>query len=294
MEFSQLMLVNDGLTVEEQRFVVLHKEILFCGNTASEYAIKMASDLKEMRDSKAYKVAGFETFGSYTETALGIKERQAYNYITVLEKLPSSFLHSNAKIGISKLLLLSNLSEPDRQEIIETVSVEDVSVKELKERIAEQEDKIKQLSLDLSEKDKSIDQLKTSAKSSNDQFEVLKSSFDSKVKAQIAKVKAEKDALSAKINTLEDENEKLKSAPKTNDDEIAKLKKELAEKDLELARKEKEIVISSDHTLLEFKIEFNNFQTIVDKMLALLVDMNSDTKSNCIKAIKTVTGVFYE
>lgn len=294
MEFNQLMITENGLSVEEQRFKLLHNEILFCGNTASEYAIKMANDLKEMRDSKSYKVAGFETFGDYTEKALGLKERQAYNYIQVIEKLPSNFLHSNAKIGITKLLMLSSVSEEKREEIVETVDVESVTVKELKEKIAEQEDKIKQLSLDLTEKATSIANVTKLANEKTTEFVALKSSIDSKVSQAVAKEKAKNDSLNLKINELEAKIDELKEKPALDTTEIERLKKELEEKESELRRKEKEIVISSDSTLLEFKIEFNNFQSQVDKILSILNTMNFEIRANCYKAIKKVLEVFYE
>ena len=45
------------------------------------------------------------------EKAVNIKQRQAYKYIEVYEKFTEDFLKENSKLGITKLLLLSNLTE---------------------------------------------------------------------------------------------------------------------------------------------------------------------------------------
>lgn len=101
---------------------------------------------KEMRDSKLYKELGYSDFGDYCELETGFKRSQVYNYISIVEKLPQDFVQSIGQIGMTKMLLLTNLDEEERFEIVENTDLESASVREL-------ERKIKQLQAD---KDKAV------------------------------------------------------------------------------------------------------------------------------------------
>ena len=96
----------------------------------------MCTAIKEMRDSKLYKELGYSSFENYTEECLGMKRRQAYYYIQIVEKLPDNFVQSTAQIGVEKLRLLTALTDEQREEITQTVDLESTTVRELKEQIA--------------------------------------------------------------------------------------------------------------------------------------------------------------
>ena len=150
--YRQLMLTDSGeLTLEQKQFVDLHKRICYDSQKATEYIVDMAQGIREMKESKRYQTAGFTSFGEYTETALGIKERQAYNYIAVIEKLPEGFVKANAEIGVTKLALLTSVNEEEREEILEKIDITTAKTTEIntavKEAIAAREEAEKQLSL---------------------------------------------------------------------------------------------------------------------------------------------------
>ena len=96
----------------------------------------MCQSLKEMRDSKLYKELGYSNFEDYCETEVGIKRRNAYNYISIIEKISPENVQTFAQIGKSKLMLLATISQPEQAEIAEKVDLENTSVRELKEEIA--------------------------------------------------------------------------------------------------------------------------------------------------------------
>ena len=96
----------------------------------------MCTAIKEMRDSKLYKELGYSSFEDYTEECLGMKRRQAYYYIQIVEKLPDNFVQSTAQIGVEKLRLLTALTDDQREEITQTVDLESTTVRELREQIA--------------------------------------------------------------------------------------------------------------------------------------------------------------
>ena len=96
----------------------------------------MCTAIKEMRDSKLYKELGYSSFEDYTEECLGMKRRQAYYYIQIVEKLPDNFVQSTAQIGVEKLRLLTALTDDQREEITQTVDLESTTVRELREQIS--------------------------------------------------------------------------------------------------------------------------------------------------------------
>lgn len=155
--FDQLMLAdNSGLTVEQQQFKDLHERICYNARKSAEHWVEMASAIREMRDSKRYKAAGFEDFADYTVNALGIKERQAYNYISVIEKLPEEFIRAHATIGVTKLALLTSVDEEEREEILEKIDLDTAKTSEInaavKAAIEERDKATQQLALVLEEK----------------------------------------------------------------------------------------------------------------------------------------------
>lgn len=89
-----------------------------------------------MRDGKLYKELNYQNFEDYCETEIGLKRRQAYKFISVAENLSMDFVQSSAQIGITKLALLAQLDEPQREEIVQSVDLESTSVKELKAKIS--------------------------------------------------------------------------------------------------------------------------------------------------------------
>ena len=107
---------------------------------AQESLYEVCKGLKEMRDNKLYKELGYQNFEEYCEQEVGIKWRQAYNYISIVESFSQDSLQSIAKIGTTKLSLLAKLDEPQREEIQQNTDLNQVSVKELKNQIAQLKD----------------------------------------------------------------------------------------------------------------------------------------------------------
>ena len=86
--------------------VNLNRRIITAAQLAQQSLYDMCMGFKEMRDSKLYKELGYSDFGDYCESETGFKRSQAYNYISIAEKLPPDFVHSSGQIGVKKLYLL--------------------------------------------------------------------------------------------------------------------------------------------------------------------------------------------
>ena len=141
------------MLTEQQQAEALHKQITGYGEVIYQSLYGMCTAIKQMRDSKLYKALGYDTFETYTEEKLGMSRSQAYNYITIAEKLTEDFVQPVGQIGMRKLLMLTALTDDQREEIAESVDLSAVTVKQLQQEIYalkekaldERQDSLKQL-----------------------------------------------------------------------------------------------------------------------------------------------------
>ncbi|MDR1805525.1 MAG: hypothetical protein LBQ80_01970 [Clostridium sp.] len=116
----------------------LHYAIIEGGKRVAESLLEFAAHLKEMRDRALYVELGkgYGTFEQYLNAAVGLRPAQAYNYIQCLERLGENEFRQYSHLGITKMHLLSELTAPERYELMESCGAEEMSVKELKDTIA--------------------------------------------------------------------------------------------------------------------------------------------------------------
>lgn len=179
------------VTDEYIRALNLNRRIIVSAQLAQQNLYEMCAGFKEMRDSKLYKELGYTDFGEYCEQETGIKRRQVYNYITIVEKLPTDFVQSIAQIGMTKVLLLTNLSDEERAQITAETDLESATVKQL-------EQQVKQLR---AEKDKAV-----AEKSAAEADSALKSD-------EIAALERTKQTLDARITELGSRIKDLENRP---------------------------------------------------------------------------------
>lgn len=137
--------VTDIAPIEKKEYMsenakyafTVHAQIVQGAQMVEDGLYLMAVGFKKMRDEKLYKELGYKSFEEYCETETGIKRRQVYNYISIVEKLPAEFVQSTAQIGAEKLNLLAKLDPEERDNIAENTDLESTTVKELKAKIEE-------------------------------------------------------------------------------------------------------------------------------------------------------------
>ena len=114
------------ITVSEQhkQAIELHQKILVSANLAQQNIWDMCNGLKTMRDNKLYKELGYTNFEEYCENEVGMKRSNAYNYISIVEKINPENVQSIGQIGMTKLSLLATISEPEQAEIAEKLDIE--------------------------------------------------------------------------------------------------------------------------------------------------------------------------
>ena len=130
------------ITVSEQhkQAIELHQKIIVSANLAQQNIWDMCNGLKTMRDNKLYKELGYTNFEEYCENEVGMKRSNAYNYISIVEKINPENVQSIGQIGMTKLSLLATISEPEQAEIAEKLDLENTTVKQLKAEIEKLKD----------------------------------------------------------------------------------------------------------------------------------------------------------
>ncbi|MFV0351833.1 MAG: hypothetical protein ACK5L3_02945 [Oscillospiraceae bacterium] len=126
---------NTIVVDNKQKAVELHYKVMAAGAAAASALVDFCRQLKEMRDTQLYKELGHETFDEYAEAEVGIKSRQAYNYIATLERLGPKLIEENASAGITKLRILSEVPAVSREEFLEGTDIDGLTVEQLKEHV---------------------------------------------------------------------------------------------------------------------------------------------------------------
>lgn len=246
MEYMELMAAPTvGLRPEEAEFKQLHFDIISKGVMASDCIVDMCVSIKKMRDEELYLAAGFETFEDYTESALKLKRRQAYYYISIATNLSKEFVQSNARLGVSKLALIASMSERDRDDMVAEhgEELEELTVDEVAKIKAEYDERIKQMQMQFDE-DVAVARVESVKEMQDDFMELEKqkaqlrselalanskknTDIDAKSKMEITRLEEEKSLLEAELKLAKD------APPKIAEDVESKKKLEDLSKKLE-------------------------------------------------------------
>lgn len=202
------------ISSEVREAVACHQRILESGKLAASALVEMGKGLKLMRDKKLYKTLGYETFGDYVENNgdYSFKERQAYNYIKAVESFGEKFLTEHSELGITKLGLLSALSEQDAVEVIESSELSGMNADEVKALVREKQALGEQLSF-----------WKEEAKNAKDD------SADAEMQLKVLQEKIEQIEGEKRRAAVEAEKaaEQLRKAREKHKNELAKLNAEI-------------------------------------------------------------------
>ena len=219
---------NNEVIITKKAYEV-HARIMANGQVLQNTLLEICKDLKTMRDEKLYSNLGYSTFEDYAENACGIKQRQAYSYISTYEKLGEKLINDMENVGITKLALISEISSYERDEFINQTDIENSTVKELKAKVEEFKKQTEQLTLELEEyknapaseadstaADKTTElenQIKQLKQTAADKEKQLKQKYEQKVKNAVADE-------AKKAESLKSENEELKTKRKTVDEKL--------------------------------------------------------------------------
>lgn len=326
MNEMQLSLISDG-TPEQAQAMGLHYEIMAAAQAAANSLLDLGRKLKRMRDTGGYKRLGFENLAQYTEQAVGIRQRQAYNYITVVENVPARLVEENAAAGVTKLALLAKLGPADQQEVAGELA--DITVKELQSLIEEKNGLAEQLSMMQSEApvegraeevdmdalraemlekareevaDAHRQELKRALQEQGDKLAEERKAAELHAAAQAKKEaerKAREKAVLAKADAARKAEEDIAAARRDAAEEARRQQEEKDREALEQARKEAEeararaeatarqLDLAASEDSVRFALLFEQLQDAAQKMLDLIDAMNADGRTGEAERLHT-------
>lgn len=283
---EQMTFIGTAGTAEESAALALHYEIMAAAQTAAASLLDLARKIKRMRDTSGYKALGFDSLEAYTMATMGMKQRQAYNYIAIAEKLPARLIEQNAAAGVTKLALLAQLSGQEQQQIAAETNLTDTTVAELKAQIKELQAKnagyAEQLSL-LQDQQPVAD-----AQAEEVDMDALREEIRAEVKAEMDSLH-QADAKMAELNQKErdeavkaakDAHEKLEAAQQAAEDaakahaaELERIKQQAQEEAAAARRQAEETArrmdMAADESAVRFGLLFDQLQDAAGKVLDL-------------------------
>lgn len=283
---EQMTFIGTAGTAEESAALALHYEIIAAAQTAAASLLDLARKIKRMRDTSGYKALGFDSLEAYTMATMGMKQRQAYNYIAIAEKLPAQLIEQNAAAGVTKLALLAQLSGQEQQQIAAETNLTDTTVAELKAQIKELQAKnagyAEQLSL-LQDQ-----QPVAEAQAEEVDMDALREEIRAEVKAEMDSLH-QADAKMAELNQKErdeavkaakDAREKLEAAQQAAEDaakahaaELERIKQQAQEEAAAARRQAEETArrmdMAADESAVRFGLLFDQLQDAAGKVLDL-------------------------
>lgn len=283
---EQMTFIGTAGTAEESAALALHYEIMAAAQTAAASLLDLARKIKRMRDTSGYKTLGFDSLEAYTMATMGMKQRQAYNYIAIAEKLPAQLIEQNAAAGVTKLALLAQLSGQEQQQIAAETNLTDTTVAELKAQIKELQAKnagyAEQLSL-LQDQQPVAD-----AQAEEVDMDALREEIRAEVKAEMDSLH-QADAKMAELNQKErdeavkaakDAREKLEAAQQAAEDaakahaaELERIKQQAQEEAAAARRQAEETArrmdMAADESAVRFGLLFDQLQDAAGKVLDL-------------------------
>lgn len=283
---EQMAFIGTAGTAEESAALALHYEIMAAAQTAAASLLDLARKIKRMRDTSGYKALGFDSLEAYTMATMGMKQRQAYNYIAIAEKLPAQLIEQNAAAGVTKLALLAQLSGQEQQQIAAETNLTDTTVAELKAQIKELQAKnagyAEQLSL-LQDQQPVAD-----AQAEEVDMDALREEIRAEVKAEMDSLH-QADAKMAELNqkerdeavkTAKDARKKLEAAQQAAEDaakahaaELERIKQQAQEEAAAARRQAEETArrmdMAADESAVRFGLLFDQLQDAAGKVLDL-------------------------
>ena len=294
------------VTPTTQKAYDTHARILANGQVMARALVDVCHDLKTMRDEGLYAELGYDTFEEYAEQACGIKQRQAYSYISAYEKLGQKYMADHADLGITKLELISQISSYEREEFAADVDLESTTVRELKAEVERYKKQTEQLTFDLGQAQSELSEAPEPVDT-----DALRSSIEQEVKAkysaQLEELQQRADAApnpeairkeaakeyKAKLATAKaDAEKKAKAAVEKLEQEKADLKRQLDSSATKLdAAVRQAKAAGADTDVAACRVYFTELQQTAAKVQELIGKINAKDPATGTKLSAAVIQV---
>jgi len=296
------------VTPATQKAYDTHARILANGQVMARALVDVCHDLKTMRDEGLYTELGYDTFEEYAEQACGIKQRQAYSYISAYEKLGQKYMADHADLGITKLELISQISSYEREGFTADVDLESATVRELKAEVERYKKQTEQLTFDLGQAQSELseapepvdtDALRSSIEQEvkskySAQLEELQQRADAAPDPEAIRKEAEREAAKeykAKLATAKADAEK-KAAVEKLEQEKADLKRQLDSSATKLdAAVRQAKAAGADTDVAACRVYFTELQQTAAKVQELIGKINAKDPATGAKLSAAVISV---
>lgn len=253
--------MNTELNSDYDRAVLLSRRISANVRAAQESLFEVCRDLKEIRDGRLYISLGYEVFEDYCVKEHELSYKQACKYIAVAERFPEGI--SPGRMGISKLYLISTLSDEEKAEVEKRIDVEEASKAQLEKAISDLKAENKRLE---EEKQVTFDELTKlknkpdSSETAKKRIEYLQGKLEEQEKLTEKESKQREDA-ARRASIAETDRESLKVHAAQLEDRIKELE----------ARKPETVTVTETVELKDDKDEFRAYYaTALDSVARLI------------------------
>ena len=136
-----MKLMEKGEVLSKRVFDNIHNRILDVRFRMKQCLYDLCMAMKEMHNTKAYLVAGYNSFEEYTFDCFNIKKSQAYDYVKLADRYSSDFFDKHGDLGITKIQALNKLPKEAVEEFLTKYDTNSMSVKEIKKAVGSYLDK---------------------------------------------------------------------------------------------------------------------------------------------------------
>lgn len=262
----------------------LHRKIIINAQAAQESLFEVCKGLKEMREKKLYKELGYKDIEDYSSAELGMTARNVRRYISVAEMVSENRTPVSENLGITKLYLLSTLSEEEREEVARSTDLEGASKHELEEKIKALKERNADIMAQLNTAGDKLLEAERKERKAFEQLSVVKVDSEMlsrkvvELQAEIKelesrpievavdeeaekklkdKLKKKEQALIELRSQLEETREKLRDEKAASENAVKAEQEKIAELEKKLAEKPKEIKVPVDEDKVAFKIKLS-------------------------------------
>lgn len=186
------------ISVQRAKALELHNRIMVSAQLVQTNLWDMCTGLKEMRDGKLYKELGYQNFEEYCGTEFSMSAGNARRYISIIENIPAENRASMHGFGMTKLSLLSTLSESEQEKITAENDVKSMTVRELEQQIKDLKDENRGYKTDRGMKEEEIRSLQSRLEGTSN---------------ALRKSTREKLELNRKVDDLKEQIDELRSRP---------------------------------------------------------------------------------
>jgi len=230
-----------------------HEKAIAYFKVAEQYGYKFIMEVKEIRDKQYYKALGFTSFDDYCLKAWNTKRDFMDQRIQIADSSgnESNFADTYRQLGHSKSLLLARMEPEIRQQVEQSIDVNESTVKQLKAA----EERIKEAERAKQEAEQRAAQAANEAK----HWKGVASNQPVRVETRTVEVAPE--SMKKELEKLKFENTNLRHGYKSAKEKLQEYEmRDTVQFDAEEAQKQRDkLQHEADLTTIELRIAFKHF-----------------------------------